>query len=478
LEVEFKKASMSYQTRVDDLETRFGTKPKDLSEEIDAPTSWGVVGNLSSQLTAHEAVTGATIDAHADLFAEVARSRDADLRVLRASNAALEERIEGLMGTFVQIVGGLEGRLDTELSSRNTPAPASVAAFESHPPMSGIPQALLDRLSRLDETVAGLTADQDSEAIRFAGLGFRSMKDANAWMAIHMPSGCGGLVVDVHIVLEHISTAVGTQDLIKRLERIYKIDLTNLTEAVAISSFESRLPKYFTKKSHVGTTNLDTSCLEQITSYENWVDPNFGFALNLKEELVLFEESHRADLENQWDQDSPAYTVAIQALGASVEWVSGLIQFIDEYHKQMKAAGFSVKKSFHLATRLARRLLFEISIPRNQAQNRFAAGDAQVAAVAMFWASLKSHEVMARIKKAGFKNDSAVSAELVKILSTNTAFEEIAAMRETIGKLPSQASISTIGNKLDSHVTSWNKAVSSNDRALSEITKRLAKLEK
>jgi hypothetical protein len=55
--------------------------------------------------------------------------------------------------------------------------------------------------------VAQVTAKSDKQAIHLEGLGFRSSRESNMWLLLHMPDHHCGLVVDVHMVMEHVQVA-------------------------------------------------------------------------------------------------------------------------------------------------------------------------------------------------------------------------------------------------------------------------------
>jgi hypothetical protein len=105
---------------------------------------------------------------------------------------------------------------------------------------------------------------------------------------------------------------------------------------------------------------------------------------------------------------------------------------MDEYYKQLTRGKFGSKKAWHVTTRLAKRLLVEVVAPRVGVVKALHAGDLTQIARTIFWASLRSLDIMERIQGNHFKNDSLVSSELVKFLAINTGFEAIESLTKSV----------------------------------------------
>jgi hypothetical protein len=119
----------------------------------------------------------------------------------------------------------------------------------------------------------------------------------------------------------------------------------------------------------------DTSHFNTVVSFDEWDTPGLGFLLQLKEELVTFRDAHLENIDNALERDSIAYAVATMTLRESVSWVEGFIVFLDDYHLDLTKAKFGTKKAWHVATRLGKRILEEITTPRNGVSNSFEAGN-------------------------------------------------------------------------------------------------------
>ena len=94
---------------------------------------------------------------------------------------------------------------------------------------------LQSRVLSLENSTAKLTI-QDSESIKFNGLGFSGKPEADAWLNLSSPNGTFGLIVDYHILMEHIHYAISGVDAMKQLQNVYKLKMSTISEAVAITS--------------------------------------------------------------------------------------------------------------------------------------------------------------------------------------------------------------------------------------------------
>jgi hypothetical protein len=74
------------------------------------------------------------------------------------------------------------------------------------------------RVNGLENKVQQISAESDETATKFAGLGFGSQKETAAWCKIAILHQNCGLIVDAHMVLEHVNAAIEGQETITRLE--------------------------------------------------------------------------------------------------------------------------------------------------------------------------------------------------------------------------------------------------------------------
>jgi hypothetical protein len=167
------------------------------------------------------------------------------------------------------------------------------------------------------------------------------------------------------------------------------------------------------------------------------------------------------------------------ALTESVSWIEGFIVFLDDYHRDLTKAKFGTKKAWHVATRLGKRILEEIATPRNGVSNSFEAGNNEQVCQRIFWAVLRTHDIMARYKRNGFKDDPTVSAELVKFMAVNTGFEALEVMVVKVKAMEAEAA--SAKKEVAAAVKAAGVAANKTDemkKLFDLLVKRVAKLEK
>jgi hypothetical protein len=170
--------------------------------------------------------------------------------------------------------------------------------------------------------------------------------------------------------------------------------------------------------------------------------------------------------------------VACLALSDSVSIIEALITFIDDFVKHLSTAKFSVKKAFHVTSRLAKRILTEMYEPRQGILKSFKAGNLEQTSASIFWATIRSLDIGLGFKRTGLENLHIVSSELVKFLLVNTGYESISGLETKVAFLEAQAvDLQKIAkNSEKSAVTASNKS-DELKRTCDALIKRIAKLE-
>jgi hypothetical protein len=153
--------------------------------------------------------------------------------------------------------------------------------------------------------------------------------------------------------------------------------VTTIANGVAITLFDSKIPKFFSKSHGHKVVKTDSSFFDAIGLYQDWDNPSTGYRLWLQEELSNFEDIHGTYLDEYFDgEPGRGYSVSCLALMESMGWIEGLITFIDTYYRELSKAKFGPAKSWHVTTRLAKRILDEAGTTHQSAQGGFEAGNA------------------------------------------------------------------------------------------------------
>jgi hypothetical protein len=479
----------------DDLKREIGSRPEALSLEYNAPTMWGSIGAIGSHV---DVLAKSMSDPKLLVKVEVGRVmdpfKDQLLGAVSKKTSALDGRINKIK-TFVLKTAkhlqecidekGLDEDLDfPPMSPANKTKEAAKAEFikdADHPKPEWVEDVIKSfetRIEDLSTRMSRVTAETDEQAVRFAGLGFRTSREANAWLVMHMPAHHCGLIVDVHTVMEHIQVQSFGQDSIKTLESLIKLKIKTMADGLAMTSFEQKMPRFFKKATSHKVIKDDASHFDTIASFDEWDAPGSGFRVQLKEELVTFRAAHLENIDNALERDSIAYAVATMALTESVSWIEGFVVFLDDYHRDLTKAKFGTKKAWHVATRLGKRILEEIAHPRNGVSNSFEAGNNEQVCQRILWAVLRTHDIMARYKRNGYKDDPTVSAELVKFMAVNTGFEALEVLAAKVKTMETEVTVA----KREAMAATKAAASSANKtdelkKAFDLVLKRVAKLE-
>jgi uncharacterized MAPEG superfamily protein len=185
------------------------------------------------------------------------------------------------------------------------------------------------RVDGMKRKLSSLLAKTEERAIRFAGLGFQTIADSNAWLELVLRKHQSGLLVDAHMVFEHVNhgaiEGIGT---IATMEKLYKIKVLCIADSVAMTSFDAKTPKYFSRLQGHRVLKLDASYFDTIVSHSDWADVATGFKMRLQEALAEFQESHACFIDQAVEPGSKGHALAHSALTESVAWIIGFIQFI------------------------------------------------------------------------------------------------------------------------------------------------------
>jgi hypothetical protein len=223
----------------------------------------------------------------------------------------------------------------------------------------------------------------------------------------------------------------------------------------------------------------DTSYLDAITTHSGWSDVGTGFKMCLQEALAEFQESDGTFIDQAVEIESKPHTLAHAALTESVAWLTGFVQFMDTYYRELSKAKFGSGKAWHVMTRLAKQILDDVGAQCYGVQNAFQVGDSHQICQQILWPVLNSHDVMNEYKRLNFKNHHSIAMELLKFLAINTSFEAIEKL--TAKMAATEAELLDSKKQVAAAVKAASLAANKADKVkklCDVLIKRLAKLEK
>jgi hypothetical protein len=114
-----------------------------------------------------------------------------------------------------------------------------------------------EAMSEMNRKIDDRIADTHQDAIKFNGFGFRQYEEAAVWLETHSPKRKFGLIVDVHMVVEHLYSSA--EKTVPALQHLKKIDMTDISQGVAVSSFDQLIPKLLCDGTNYGVVQTDES---------------------------------------------------------------------------------------------------------------------------------------------------------------------------------------------------------------------------
>jgi hypothetical protein len=492
--------------RMETLASFLGTRPPTLGAEFETPSVWAAVGQVASMIErvlrkietikpelilaqAKSSLEAILVDRMTLLRAEFDTTFGSFRTAFITVSRALGDRIgnlELLTSAYPQTVRGGDSHEDPDRPGKKARIEEDLRinqrldrleSLESSPRAEGAAVQMMKvgeekaidivtrfetRMNEMEVNLGRVMAKGDERAIGFAGLGFLKPAQSNSWIESEMPHHPTGAIVDIHIVFERVHHSMSNVSTLSVMQQLVKIKVQSIADGSAITSFDQRIPKFFSKSSGHKVIKDSASFLDLVPAWGDWDDAQTGYRLRLEEELIAFEQAHSEEIEGLQEYSMKAYTVAKLALTASVAWIHGFISFIDTYYRELNKAKFGAAKAWHVTTRLAKRMLDDIASARQSVHGSFIAGDPTQVCQKVIWGVLKAHDVMADFKKHGYKHHPAIASELVKFLAVNTSFEllermtaKVAVLESDVSELKKVASgavkaASTAGNSADS----------------------------
>jgi hypothetical protein len=150
-----------------------------------------------------------------------------------------------------------------------------------------------------------------------------------------------------------------------------------------------------------------------------------GGAQHRLQDNFPFRSAHQQAIDIQLKSGFTFHNLCTLYLTDSVAFIEAFLTHIKNWQREMMLSKFGKAKAFHVNTRVANRFWGGLYKPRAGVSRMLQTGNPQQIAQVTFWATLKSLDVMSRIRKYNFKDDPVVSSELVKFLTVNAGFEVV-----------------------------------------------------
>ncbi|KAI2505420.1 hypothetical protein MHU86_9033 [Fragilaria crotonensis] len=205
-----------------------------------------------------------------------------------------------------------------------------------------ISQELERRLGLCEEDLKGLKASGDDLAVKFGGLGFRSVNDCHVWAAKHFPGNRYGLIMDPLLMLDRIcgvddihSSAGNTW---KTMESRIKLKITTGAEAAALEALNNLRPRIF----HVGRPAMmylrNTSRLSKLLKQTDWKSGGGGVREHILKQMNILHASVTQDINHAFGGRAhlaQAHLIASQSLTATITSITQLMGAVDTIYEKL-----------------------------------------------------------------------------------------------------------------------------------------------
>jgi predicted Zn-dependent protease with MMP-like domain len=185
-----------------------------------------------------------------------------------------------------QRVNELRGRVE-QLEQRQNHATVRSNGNASIEDVRAFTESQLDFLSkvimRMDRLGKDLIADTQQDAVKFNSFGFRRVEEANAWVEANLPKQKFGLIINAHMVFEQLHSSPAKT--IPTLQQLAKTEMKDLSQGVAVSSFDQQLPKILSDVTGYVVVQKDESHFNQVKNHKEWAEPQTRFGISLR--LIL-----------------------------------------------------------------------------------------------------------------------------------------------------------------------------------------------
>jgi len=457
--------------RLSQLKDKMGSQPEFLDTKFTAPNLWLSLGLIADELSQIPSQAGVSKQEVLTMISSKFDNGNIE-RLIQDTFLPVNKQIKSLNDFAVNAVRLLNQKIS------NLPATAETSQANSNIDFAEREQRLWDKVNELQSELASYRSSQDESTIKFGKLGIRSSKEMDAWMEINHPGQNFGLLVDFHLVMEHVQVQITGQKLISNFEKIYKMSLDSNNQALAISSFEARVPRFFSSESR-HFVRKDESYFSAIKCWDDWDLPHDGHRDRLNQELHLFKQGHQFLIDTELTPMTPFHTLCNLALTETVAWIEGLMKFLDDTFNEYSCSRFGQKKAWHITTRLAKALVDKVAAPRNSVQNSFKIHELHFVSKSIAYASLRSLDVMLAISSCNFKNSPIITAELSKFLALNSNLEVVESIQTKMKTLESENSTIKKDVKAASNAahTASNKWDSTYKSLIDDLKKRVKSLE-
>jgi hypothetical protein len=342
-------------------------------------------------------------------------------------------------------------------------------------------EALAEKVQRLSTQVQKIVAEASDSAISFGGLGLKSVREVDSWLAAHPHAARHyGLCPDVMIFLEWVADDLGGGEKItNQLRKLQKLGFATAAEARAVDSFAYLLPRVFAGEGEDWVHSADKSYFPKCKTFATWSGKGWGYWDRIKASMDRVKTAFEGQVRASIPASDPIYNLFMLAISEVYSWLEGYEkEIITDMCTGLVVNQFSAPAGWSLSTRIGVRVLEEVGQPRIGVGSLISSTNSASNASHVLYAVFRTLDVMSDFKKYKFKNHPCISSEFVKFMASNSGMDSIKKLEDRVKSLESDLKealnkVKVASVKAD---TASNKAEQST-KDLVALTKRVKSLE-
>jgi hypothetical protein len=289
-------------------------------------------------------------------------------------------------------------------------------------------EALGEKVQRLSTQVHKIASEANEQAISYGGLGLKSVKEVDSWLAAHPCAlrHCG-LCPDAQIFLEWVADDMDKRENItEQLRKLKKLGFTSSAEARACDSFAHAVPPVFSGDGEDQVCGADKSYFATCKTFASWSAKGWGDWERIKTSMdkvkIAFESQVKASIPSA-DPTCDPFMLAVSEVHS---WMEGFEkEIVSDMCSGLILNQFSDPAAWSLTTRLGVRVLEEVGQHRIGVGGLISSTNGAGNAANVLCATFRTLDEMANFKKCKHKNHPCVSSEFVKFMASNTGVDSV-----------------------------------------------------
>jgi hypothetical protein len=299
---------------------------------------------------------------------------------------------------------------------------------------------VLSSNEELEKRFAQIIADSEVDAVKFAGLGLRSVEEVSAWVAINFPKRSYGLIIYAYLLFDLVADDGPTnqKDLMTEMKRRDELDIGTEAEGQALTAFLCEIPRLFhTSSGSLSLTAENASHFSKVPTHKSLANQG-GLKKTIEKKLSKLKASLREVMPTELTPGTLAYGVAVEALEKTISWVGAFNTYIDTTYEHLHVeVGFNSARAWSLTTQLGARIFSDLHSVRVGTTKAMGKGPESICPV-ILWAVFRTHDKMAGFENTNFEDHPSIASEFIKFLATNTGIEGMNTLQEDVASLKSK----------------------------------------